>query len=782
MKNVLVAMTMMAAYLFGTATIYDVELSFNDNFDAREARQTFLATADSISEVSFFCGRKIIPGYYIFTVEELDGTLLGETHSDSAGLYDYELVSAEFNPKVPVRKGFTYQLHIKHSRSDLYSTNFYYNRSNPYPDGELIGHPGCDLAARIVGINNFPKDLFGMNSGMTVTPNQQPQRFWYKEMWKSGIDSMKAMGVTWDRTGFCAWQHFQWENKTPQDTIYKWGWCDTLMRYYAEDTINVLWCFSNSTRWASCCDSIDTLIYGVRGHEWYKGFPKNLFKSVLLPNGFINHENYFARYVYKFVKRYGPNGDFWRENQNLFYLPIKYYEIWNEPEWLLGLDSSGIQIRHRWCNDSIFDPYYDSLILVDNSPYKKNSLIKVYTRMCIVADSAIKKAVSDNYASPDSVFTIFYVPHYGTTNLITTPEWLAGLSTNGLGNFCKGASIHSYATPQSIPYFHQRQKQTLDSVWYYLRHYGFGDKFLLCTEHSTGCFDASYDSIGIAFPVQTDEQLATFTTFIANDNPAGPLGNAFLWAFSTRWTPDIDWEGKLWALTRLDLSKRPPGYGFKQLTNFFKHNRFNKCLTLSVAYDTLRIYEFENLQTNRRIYVGWKEWGISGDSIVCKLPLRTNAGVVQKVAYNANPQSYIRSADSRGYVSIALDTVPKFIYEPIDSVLRRPDLVIDSVWTEPPYPRHGDSLRVFALLRNIDALQATTDTVFVHFYNNDTLFATVILKSAIRPNKSLIVFSNGVFLIKKGLHILKVIVNKDKNFIEHNFLNNSYYLTLSVPY
>jgi len=29
--------------------------------------------------------------------------------------------------------------------------------SNPYPDGELIGHPGCDLAARIKGVNEEGK-------------------------------------------------------------------------------------------------------------------------------------------------------------------------------------------------------------------------------------------------------------------------------------------------------------------------------------------------------------------------------------------------------------------------------------------------------------------------------------------------------------------------------------------------------------------------------------------------------------------------------------------------
>ncbi len=224
MKSLIILINVIIIAMFGATTIYDVDLSFNDNLKAQHAIQTFIATVDSISEVSFFCGEKILHGRYQFQLEDVDENPISVwMNSDSAGRYAYELVTATFTPKIPVKKGFKYRLHIRHSHYNNYSTNFYYNRSNPYPDGELIGHPGCDLAARIVGVNNFLKDLFGMNSGMTVTPNQQPRTFWHKELWKPGIDSMKAMGVTWDRTGFCAWQHFQWENKTPQDTVYKWG-------------------------------------------------------------------------------------------------------------------------------------------------------------------------------------------------------------------------------------------------------------------------------------------------------------------------------------------------------------------------------------------------------------------------------------------------------------------------------------------------------------------------------------------------------------------------------
>ncbi len=759
--------------VYGAATVYDVELSYTDNFLAQYAIQTFLATADSISEVAFFCGRKINLGHYICQVRDSAGiAILGQASSDSAGLYDYELVSATFNPRVPVRKGFKYRVHIKHNQDSL--VNFYYNRSNPYPDGKLIGHPGCDLAARIYGVNNFPKGLFGMNSGLTITPNQQPRTFWNKHLWKPGIDSMKAMGVSWDRNGFCAWQHFQFD----ADDIdsFHYGWCDSMLHWYARDSINVLWVFTQSTRWSSCCDSIDTLIHG-RG-EWYKGFPKNLFEPVLLANGQINPQNYFAQYVYKFVKRYGPGGDFWDTVNIALRRPIRFYEIWNEPEWLLGKLDNNNQVNHRWCNDSVFDPYYDSLIAVDNSPYKKNSLMKVYARMCFVADSAIRKAVADNNIPRDSVFTIFYIPHYGTIPLINTTEWLNGLREYGVRSACDGASIHSYATPYSIPYFHRRQKQTLDSVWYYMKTFGFGDKFLWCTEYSTGCYPANADSNLIGFPVQANEQLATITTFYANDYPKGPVDRLFHWAFSTAWVPDVHWENILYSLTRDNLSKRPPGWGFQQLTRLFKDYRLNQSLTKGTMYDTLRLYEFENEQTKKKMYVGWKEWNIGAGARNFKLPMRTNAAKVDSVAHTSNPGGELKVADIRGWVNVTLDTAPLFIYEPSESAFRRPDLVIDSIWINPVYPAVGDSVTFYALIRNIDTLQATIDTIFVHFYRNDTLFTKIELKYKINPKESIIIKPDKKFLAKQGQYLLKV--NLDSKFIEQNYLNNTRYLLLSI--
>jgi hypothetical protein len=158
MQNVVIALILMVGCLFGSATVYDVELSYNDN-DSSSApqRQTFIATVDSISEAAFFCGRKILTGQYRFRLEDSNGVPVTEewAYSDSAGLYDYELVFATFDPKVYVKKGAKYRLVIAHT--DTFKVNFYYNSSDPYEDGELIGYSGCDLAARVLGVNEDSK-------------------------------------------------------------------------------------------------------------------------------------------------------------------------------------------------------------------------------------------------------------------------------------------------------------------------------------------------------------------------------------------------------------------------------------------------------------------------------------------------------------------------------------------------------------------------------------------------------------------------------------------------
>ena len=113
LRSILVNLILTAG-LFAATTIYDVDLSADDNYFALNAIQTFIATADSIDTVTFFCGRKIIPGTYDFQIMDSTGyfPVSVEISSDSAGLYQDKFVSAFFTSKQYLRKGFKYSLRI----------------------------------------------------------------------------------------------------------------------------------------------------------------------------------------------------------------------------------------------------------------------------------------------------------------------------------------------------------------------------------------------------------------------------------------------------------------------------------------------------------------------------------------------------------------------------------------------------------------------------------------------------------------------------------------------
>lgn len=53
----------------------------------------------------------------------------------------------------------------------------------------------------------------------------------------------------------------------------------------------------------------------------------------------------FAGYAAAFAARYGRGGRFWREHQNLPYMPVEDYEIWNEPDITFG-ESETAPIRY----------------------------------------------------------------------------------------------------------------------------------------------------------------------------------------------------------------------------------------------------------------------------------------------------------------------------------------------------------------------------------------------------------------------------------------------------
>jgi len=170
-----------------------------------------------------------------------------------------------------------------------------------------------------------------------------------------------------------------------------------------------------------------------------------------------------------------------------------------------------------------------------------------------------------------------------------------------------------------------------------------------------------------------------------------------------------------------------------------------------------------------------------GVPIECKLPVRTNVVTWEKTARDATPDTSTTAADMCGWVTVALDTTPKFIKEPVDSTLKRPDVIIDSLWTDPEYPRDGDTVAVYAKVENIDAIQSTPDTVFVEYYNSDTLLCVDTIIAEIKPESTYVSCVDSAWVAEHGYHLLKAVVNPSmKKFVEHSSDNNAGYRLYQV--
>lgn len=750
--------------------LYNIDPSSNCTSLNSKIIQEFIATTDNITQVSFFCGKRTLRGKYKLYFTNSDGSLLSGAHvgySDSAGLYEYRPVTVKFRSGIPVFRGFRYCLNIENTFN--LPVEILCNDNNPYTPGQLRSAEDLnyDLAGWILGYNNVSPGLFGMNSCMTVTAHEEPNLFRYPEQWKDCIDSMRMMGVTWDRPGHCAWQHFQYDtlnNHKQRDTAYNWSWCDSLMTYYTNDSITVLWLFTQSTQWASC-NINDT-------NGWFDGLPKNLFEPVINTSGKINSNNYFAHYVYNFVKRYGPEGEYWRNKKKIN--PVIYYEMWNEPEWAL---------QNYWCKDSIqfiTDPIYRRLF---DSMGPKKSFMSLYSRLCIVGDSAAKEASSD-------AKTIIYIPFHYWENLplIDTYEWLSFLESKKVYDHCDGLSFHTYAldstiTPMPPPYFHERQKLNLDSIWTIIKKYeNFKTKFLWCTEFGTGFFSNAYNNTitNKLFDTQAQLLIKTLIGFYANDSPQGPLSHGFLWAYSTRYYPDV-WENKRVAITGDSFYCLPTGFAYRQFLKNIRNNRYNGMVNNPPTDPTYRIYSFENNSTGRHLYVGWKENSSNNITSPIRIPFLTDAVWLYKInpSDQANPVKLI--ADHNGWVSVDFSETPIYIIEP--EVLRpsRPDLIIDTAWSEPALPGAGGTIQITSIIRNIGNANSPKNIEYNIYLDGINIYTDKI-NAPIKPKGKILVKSKPIKCPEPGNKIYKISINTPPKFVELDFLNNNRFHHISVAH
>ena len=72
-------------------------------------------------------------------------------------------------------------------------------------------------------------------------------------------------------------------------------------------------------------------LFGIRILPVLYGTPRHLSGGVTLPPMSPAARDGWRRFAAELAQRYGHNGSFWRSNPGLPYLPVRHWQVWNEP-------------------------------------------------------------------------------------------------------------------------------------------------------------------------------------------------------------------------------------------------------------------------------------------------------------------------------------------------------------------------------------------------------------------------------------------------------------------
>lgn len=145
---------------------------------------------------------------------------------------------------------------------------------------------------------HFPGGFFGMSLNPAIT---EPGAVSDVDL-DQQMGLMKAAGVQSVRLNF-AWRHLN-----PSKGHYDWDTSDRLVRAASRNHISLLPTVVLTPRWAS------------RGPKsrFYASFPPKKVSA-------------YSTFMTKLVQRYGPKGKFFKANRDVPKVPIRTWQIWNEP-------------------------------------------------------------------------------------------------------------------------------------------------------------------------------------------------------------------------------------------------------------------------------------------------------------------------------------------------------------------------------------------------------------------------------------------------------------------
>jgi len=285
--------------------------------------QTFVANFDSITEVSLFSGSPGVGQNYELRVRdaETDELIAHQYNVAPAGDHKW-LRFLSIIPDGKFVRGREYL--VKFTRPND-SINWYKDIFNKYAYGHMVGgfadgqpppQSGDDLCLRIYGKARVG-DEFAVHSNIVLDRGVADSANWL-----ACIDKQKEVGVRHDKIGYGYWGNVQPDSANQ----WNWGWMDYLMTRFSLDSIQPIMSFRGTPAWACCARRRDGTPDGI---------PVGLYQGVKSGDS-INPNNYYAKYIYDFVRRYGPighafngslSGTFWLQTgSSPHYVPIVLFE------------------------------------------------------------------------------------------------------------------------------------------------------------------------------------------------------------------------------------------------------------------------------------------------------------------------------------------------------------------------------------------------------------------------------------------------------------------------
>jgi hypothetical protein len=696
--------------------------------------QTFTANFDSVAYCELFIGDVGDTGHHYNAdiYEYPDGIdPVASAHNVAAPARGH--VWLKFELQTPTGQKFARGKHylVSFTRPDD-SIQFYYNCDDPYPYGEIpndiVPNP-ADLCVRLFGKARVGNE-FGVHSN--IVNDRGPADM---ANWQRCIEREAEVGVQFDKVGYGFWPYVQ--PSGPSD--WDWDWMDSLMTRYCATGVRPVMSFRGPALWATCAEDWDN-----NNHYWQRSggaIPRGLWAAVV--NGSQpNDSNYYAKFIFEFVRRYGPlgytfsnsdAGTFWRENPGIAYLPITLYEGFPEvPAGGIG-DTAHDSWKGYWRLD--MDPgvgaqrltdaaYRDTLEChieqhgTDTLAARKSSLLAAYARLVIVVDSAVKLACATPADSSDGPRSAAYITDDGKYGM---DAWLAGLQQRGVGSFFDVASYFGYHNIDPDSGDPCNHASTLNWLRDELRRFGMADKSFWITEFGTTKNKNApvWDQVNRA-----SHLLKSFAWVQAANAQPGPPAEACAWFTFTK--QYMHGNASYWNIigdAANNWPSWPPAYAYRQWSDLTRNASYEGQLVPTTRpWDTAYVGSFQFADsTGRRFWTVWRPSRFVTHSWreTLQVPLRTDTADTFSTATTSTVPSGTLEAATDGWAVRDLDSIPLIIVE--QGTRSRPDLATDSVRVRPLQPWVGRPCTLYAYARNHGNRQPDLATRVRFAWNGDTL-------------------------------------------------------------